>query len=454
MADVRPLPGIRYAREIDLAAVVTPPYDVIAPEAQERYYARDPHNIIRLELGREEPGDDELNNRYTRAALTFAEWRLRSVLCQEAPALYLYEQRFTIPGAHGAGAERKRHGLFARVRLEPWEAGVILPHERTLPKPKSDRLNLTRATAATLSPIMALYDDPQGELAAVLNKAARRKPEVAFTDEAGEEHRLWPLRDADLTTRVAGYFRDRQLYIADGHHRYETALAYREELREARRHLAPDDPANFTLMALTALEDPGLTALPTHRIVRGVERGRVAQLAGELGGYFELTPLGGSNGLAGLDVAQTLAALAAASEDGRRVVFVMLTPSGATLLLQTSSGAAAMAALEPTRAGEHIGSSAAWRALDVAALHELILTRGLGINEEAIRAGERVSYTRDASAAVEAVRSGAEGQIAFLLNPTPPSAVRDVARAGDRMPQKSTYFYPKLITGLLIYPLW
>ena len=452
MAGVRPLPGIRYAPETDLAAVVTPPYDVISPEAQARYYARDPHNIIRLELGRDERGDDELDNRYTRAALTFAEWRLSGALRQDAPALYLYEQRFTVPGAGGA---RKRRGLFARVGIAPWEAGVVLPHERTLSKPKDDRLKLTRATAATLSPIMALYDDPDGELAALLGKAARRKPEVAFTDEAGEEHRLWPLRDAALTAHVADFFRDRQLYIADGHHRYETALAYREELRETRRELPPGDAANFTLMALSAVEDPGLVVLPTHRIVRGVAPERLTVFRDDLAAYFEITPLGAQGDLATLDVAKTLAALTAASEGGQRVALVMVTPDSALLLRQTAEGEAAMDALEPARSGEHVGVSAAWRRLDVTSLHELVLARGLGVNEQAVRAGESVTYTRDASAAIEAVRTGEAGaQLAFLLNPTPPTAIRDVARAGDRMPQKSTYFYPKLITGLVINPLW
>jgi uncharacterized protein (DUF1015 family) len=452
MADVRPLPGIRYAPETDLAAVVTPPYDVISPEAQARYYDRDPHNVIRLELGREERGDDELDNRYTRAALTFAEWRLNGVLLRDAPALYVYEQRFFSPTGRG---ERVRRGLFARVRVEPWEAGVVLPHERTLAKPKDDRLKLTRATAATLSPIMALYDDPAAEVAAILTKVMRRKPEVAFADEAGEGHRLWPVRDAATIARVARLFRDRQLYIADGHHRYETALAYREELRETRRALSPDDPANFTLMALCPIEDNGLVVLPTHRIVRGVVAERLTLLPGELAGYFEMTPLGDHGGLGTLDPEQTLAALEQAGEGGQRVAFVMLTPDGAYLLRQTAGGVAAMDGLDPARGGNGVGSSVAWRRLDVAALHELALARALGINEEAVRGGEHVTYTRDAKVAIEAVRTGENGaQLAFLLNPTPPTAIRDVARAGDRMPQKSTYFYPKLITGLLINPIW
>lgn len=448
MADVRPVPGIRYAPEIDLAAVVTPPYDVISPEAQARYYERAPESIIRLELGRDEPGDDELANRYTRAATTFASWRLQGILRQDAPALYLYEQRF-----HALGGERRRLSLLARVRVEPWEAGVVLPHEHTLSKPKSDRLKLTRATAATLSPIMALYDDPRGALAKALAGPLQGTPEVAFTDEVGEEHRLWVIRDAALIERVATFFRDRQLYIADGHHRYETALAYREELREARRELPLEDAANFTLMALSAIEDPGLLVLPTHRIVRGVARERLPEFTHDLADLFESEPVlvDGLETLDGLEIAQVTAALSHASEGGARTAFALLAPEGARILRLTDAGRAAM----DERAGAHARASEAWRALDVAVLHELVLAHGLSIDEEAVRAGERVSYTRDPQEALDAVRSGANGaQLAFLLNPTPPAAIRDVARAGDRMPQKSTYFYPKLITGLLINPLW
>ncbi len=315
MADVRPVPGIRYAPGIDLAAVVTPPYDVISPDDQARYYERAPENIIRLELGRDKPGDDELDNRYTRAATTFADWRLRGVLQQDAPALYLYEQRF-----HALGGERRRLSLLARVRIEPWEEGVILPHERTLSKPKSDRLKLIRATAATLSPIMSLYDDPRGALAKLLAKPLKRAPAVAFHDEAGEEHRLWIVRDEALIAKVGAFFRDRQLYIADGHHRYETALAYREELREARRELPPEDAANFTLMALSAIEDPGLVVLPTHRIVRGVAQERLAEFPNDLEGLFT------SETLAGTPNAETVTqALAAASAGGTQTALALVT---------------------------------------------------------------------------------------------------------------------------------
>jgi len=438
MADVRPLPGIRYADEAHLAALVTPPYDVISPEAQARFYDRDPHNIIRLELGRDEPGDDDLDNRYTRAAAAFAEWRRAGVLKQdEPPSFYLYEQRFT-----SGGQSYTRTSLLARVRLEPWDAGVILPHERTMTKPKDDRLKLTRACAATLSPIMSLYDDPAGELASILGIMRTQAPLAAFSDDAGEEHRLWIAQDDALTAQIAAFFADRQLYIADGHHRYETALTYRDEVRALRHDLAKDDAVNFTLMGLSALNDPGLVVLPTHRILRDLDGARLAALDETLAANFTSEPLEGES-------AAWMRALTAAGDAG--TAFVLVRPDGARLIRLTDEGAMAMRDVH----GEDVGASDAWRGLDVAVLHALVLDAALGVTPEAVRAGERISYTRDAEAATAAVRAGSGGaQLAALLDATPPAAIRDVARAGDRMPQKSTYFYPKLITGLVINPLW
>ncbi|MGZ3600215.1 MAG: DUF1015 domain-containing protein [Ktedonobacterales bacterium] len=440
MADVRALPGIRYTSG-DLAALVTPPYDVISPEAQARYYERHPENIIRLELGRDEPGDDELDNRYTRAAVTFAEWRLRGILAQDVPSLYLYEQRF-------AAQERDytRLSLLARVRLEPWEAGVILPHERTLSKPKDDRLKLYRACAANLSPIMALYDDPQSELAETFIEVRRTTPIADFTDEAGEGHRLWLIPGAETALEIATFFRERRLYIADGHHRYETGLAYRDEVAQARKELLDDDAANFTLMALSAIEDPGLLVLPTHRLLRDLPAARLAALDERLRDHFTVTPLASES-----DGAALMEQLAAASQTGAQTAFVLVRPEDALLLTLRDEGRDAMTRLEGVRAD----ASDAWRRLDLAVLHELVFNRAVGVTDEQVRAGEHVSYTRDANSAVHAVRERADGtQLAVLVNATPPAAIRDVARAGDRMPQKSTYFYPKLITGLVINPLW
>ena len=267
MADVRPLRGIRYNDEVvsDLAQVVTPPYDVISKEAQAKYYARNPYNVIRLEFGAEQVGDNTLNNRYTRAAAALAEWRLQAVLRQDAlPGYYLYQQVFS-----QNGQQYTRTSLLARVRLEPWSSKVVLPHEHTMSKPKDDRLKLLRACATNLSPIMSLYDDPQGRIRRLLGAYAD-KAEVRMTDEVGEGHRLQHITDPAQIDLIQNFFAERQLYIADGHHRYETALNYREEIREQRRQLHVDDAVQFVLMALVDVDDPGLLVLPTHRLLSGL----------------------------------------------------------------------------------------------------------------------------------------------------------------------------------------
>jgi uncharacterized protein (DUF1015 family) len=444
MADVKPLPGIRYAEDTNLAELVTPPYDVISPEAQTRFYERHPENIIRLELGREELGDDDLNNRYSRAAVTFAEWRRRGVLRQDSPSFYLYQQRFSI-----GKAAYQRLCLLARVRLLPWSAGVILPHERTLSKPKDDRLRLLEACSANLSPIMALYDDPDGDLGQFLSRFAETAPLAEFQDDAHESHQLWRITDDRVTGRVADFFRERQLYIADGHHRYETSCTYMTRQARLRKDAIPgDDPINFVLMALCALEDPGLVVLPTHRILYDLDPVRVAALDEQLAHYFTIEYI------AGRPAANTLLTRLAKAGANGAASAVLVRPTDALLLTLSPDGQKAMEGLE----GEEGQESKAWRELDLATLHELVLWRGLGISSEMVGAGEHVSYTREASLAVaaprKADRKAGATTVGLLVRSTPPVAVRDVARAGDRMPQKSTYFYPKLMTGLVINPLW
>ncbi|SRR5579883_837837 len=434
MADVRPFSGIRYGPDLtsQLAALVTPPYDVISPEAQTAYYERHPYNIIRLELGRDLAGDDTLNNRYTRAAATFAEWRMQGVLTQDAhQAFYLYRQRF-----HSGGKEYWRTSLLGRVRLEPWEAGVVLPHEHTMAKPKDDRLKLLRACAANLSPIMSLYEDADGTLRQILEPLAAQRPTALFTDEAGEDHWLLPITDGVHLQTIQHFFADRRLFIADGHHRYETALAYREELREMRKTLHPDDAANFVLMSLTAFEDAGLVILPTHRLVQGLPAERVSGLAERLSQDFLVERLP-----ADVAPAQALAALDAEAAPG---VFILVMADEA-LRLQVRPEA-----LRKMAAG---GRSVPWQALDVAILQTLVVNEALGLDAEAIVQGSFLSYSRDPLAAVRSVRERT-AQLAALVRPTRVDQLREVALVGDRMPQKSTYFYPKLITGLVINPLW
>jgi uncharacterized protein (DUF1015 family) len=436
MADVQPLNGIRYNAEKvgHLSEVITPPYDVISDEAQNRYYERNPYNIIRLELGKDEPGDNSLNNRYTRAAATFAEWRLQQVLQRDAePSYYLYQQVF-----QQGEQTYVRTSLLARVRLEPWSARIVLPHEHTLAKPKDDRLKLLRACAANLSPVMSMYDDPQGHIRNILNAYALN-PQVQITDEVGEEHRLHPISDPQQIALIQHFFSERQLYIADGHHRYETALNYREEVREMRKQLHEDDAVNFVLMALIDLDDPGLVVLPTHRLVSGLSEEALENLSSQrLGQYFTIREF-----LVGDYPVE--AALAMLAQDGNGAPsFVVATPEQSWLVSINEQGRERM---------KSSGHSEAWNELDVAVAHTLVLEDILGIHPEEITAGTYARYTRDASEAMQALQKR-EAQVALLLPPTRVRQICEVAKADDRMPQKSTYFYPKLITGLVLNPLW
>lgn len=434
MAEIRPFSGMQYAPELrpHLAELVTPPYDVISPEQQKNYYARHPNNIIRLELGQDEPGDDRLNNRYTRAAATFAEWRLHGILRQESqPVMYLYRQGF-----HHDGRMFWRTSLLTAVRLEPWEAGVVLPHEHTMSKPKDDRLKLLRACAANLSPLMSLYEDPQGKLSQVLDGLATQTPDVQFTDETHEQHWLLTIRDSATLKELQAFFASRPIFMADGHHRYETALAYRDEIREMRKELHPDDAANFVLMALSAFEDPGLVILPTHRVVKGIPEERLSHLAEKLQEHFLVERLS--------DQTTAELALVALNAEGGLGVFVIVTPEQVFRLKVRPSAKEPMAAT---------GRSVPWQKLDVAMLQTLVMDRTLGLDVEAVKGGDFLTYTRNAAEAIAAVRGG-KAQLAVLLRPTRVEQLHDVAAIGEKMPQKSTYFYPKLITGLVINPLW
>ncbi len=435
MAEVRPLRGIRYdAQKVgDIAQVVTPPYDVISQEAQAAYYARNPYNVIRLELGQATDEDNTLNTVYTRAAATLAEWRLQHIVQEEGtPCYYVYQQIFPYNGQRYT-----RTSLIARVRLEQWSANVILPHEHTLAKAKDDRLQLLRACATNLSPIMSLYDDPQGRIRRLLASYAT-DAEVQITDEAGEEHHLQPIRDAQQIALIEDFFRERQLYIADGHHRYETALAYQQEILEQRKELSPEDAANFVMMALVDVDDPGMLVLPTHRILFALPQERVdVSLTNVLTQYFTVKPL--SPTLTDSEISSLL------NEAGQeQVALVVATPTRILLLQLNEQGKRRM------QESEH---SEAWNGLDVAVAQQLVMEDILGLTPENMTAGTHVRYTRDAQQALQTVQSG-EAQAAILLNATQVRQIRDVAQANDRMPQKSTYFYPKLITGLVMNPLW
>lgn len=432
MADVQPLQGLRYAQVSDLAQVITPPFDVISQEAQERYYARHPYNIIRLELGQRQPIDNTLDNVYTRAAATLAEWRLAEVIKEEpVPCYYFYQQRFRY-----GNQSYTRTSLLARVRLEPWEARVVLPHEHIRTRDKEDRLQLLRACAANLSPIMCMYDDPQARIRHLLSNYAEQAA-VQIIDEAGEEHRLHPITDPEQIRLIQDFFAPRQLYIADGHHRYTTALHYRDEIREQRRILHAQDGVNFVMMALIDLDDPGWLVLPTHRMLFDLSSQALQSLTPQhLERYFSVRQP------ATTDNMTVLAELARLGE--QQAAFALKTKDQTLLLTANEQGRQRMAAS---------GHSSAWNELDVSLVQLLLLEELLELTLDDVAAGRFVRYAHDTHEALQQLERG-EAQAIILLNGMPLRQVCAVAQADDRMPQKSTYLYPKLVTGLAMNPLW
>ncbi len=436
MTEIRAFKGFRYSAEFgsDISALIAPPYDIISPAQQQALYKRNPHNVIRLEFGAELPADTKLNNRYTRAAADFAEWRSDLLLKQEsALALYVYRQTFK----QGAKSLR-RVSLIAQTRLEPWDAKVILPHEKTLPKAKSDRLQMLRACAANFSPIMALYDDEDKSIAMTLNAITELQPDATATDDEKTFHELWVVTNADIVTRLTAHFHTKQLFIADGHHRYETALEYRDEVRAKRLGLNPNDAANFVMMALIATEDAGLVILPTHRMISGLSENTLAQFVKKLPNYLTLTELPADCTPATIAqklqraTAENIPAMAAVTAES---VYLAVPNSAGQKFLKKNFALPAM------------------QSLDAAAAQAIILGDALGLTADDIAKSGSVTYTHNAADALKAVRSG-QVQAVVILHGARPQQLRDIAAAGELMPQKSTYFYPKLITGMVINPLW
>ncbi len=431
MPEIRPFRALRYEPETvgDLATVVAPPYDVIRPAQHQVLLLRNPKNIVRLDLPTEE-GDDEPNDKYRRAARTLAGWRSDGTFRKDPkPSIYVYEQTYTVPGTT---VERTQRGFFARLRLEAFGPGSgVLPHERTLAAPREDRYLLLRATGVNTSPVIGLYEDPDRRAAPLLAQLVEAPPAVDVRDDDGTRHRLWvaPASDTDaegptaVAAQLVAIAKAQPTLIADGHHRYETALRYRDERRMTRS--CEEDPAfDYILMLFLATAEP-LTVLPTHRIAR--------DLAGQGGGLLER--------------ARDLFDVAPLDSDRLRAEFdgAALAPGGRSRIgLWTREGGAILT--------PRAGSGTASDALDVAIVQSA-LDRLAGIDADAIAQG-RLAYTRSASEAIDAVDHRLDGaDAAFLLEPTPVASIAAVAAAGQVMPQKSTYFYPKALSGLLVNPL-
>ncbi len=437
MAHVEPFRALHYdPTRVSIPQVVTQPYDKITPEMQDGYYAASPHNLVRVILGKEHASDHTGENRYTRAAQSFQEWRQQRIFLQDAqPALYLYVQRFTAPGGT---AEMERRGIIALGRIEDYSAGVVFRHEQTLAKPKADRLDLLRATRAHFGQLFMLYSDPAAEIDSLLVPTG--SPDLDAKDEYGVWHRVWKISDPAVVNFVQEKMRDKKLVIADGHHRYETALNYRNERRAAagnpkKSSDAGPAPYELVMMTLVNMDSPGLVILPTHRVVHGLPSFSAAAFREGACPYFSVDEVDAS-----VDAARAKVIL---REAGRMGTALLAVTANRVFLLDRTK----LVSPEIFK-----GWSLRQQALDVVQLHKCLLEGVLGISEEAIRDQKNVRYIRDIGEAMAQVRSGA-ANVAFLMNPARMSQVRDIALAGEVMPQKSTDFYPKLLTGLTIYAL-
>ena len=433
VAEIQPFRGLRYDPQMvgDISAVITPPYDVISTEDQDRYYQASPYNVVRLDYGKQRPADSPEHSRYTRAADTLTDWLQKGILKRdEQPALYLVEHRFK-----HQGSEKKRLSLFARVRLEDLGSGNIRPHEMTMKGPGEDRLRLLRACNANLSPIMGLFRHQQGGIESLFQDTLG-EPSASAVDEEGVKYSMWVVTDEKSIDRARHLLADKTVYIADGHHRYSTALAYRKERLAAKHSPGGDQAYDFVMMTLTPAEDPDLVMMPTHRLVRSLGHKTLSLLKEEWNTYFDKELLPPATSLA-----ETVSTWTKALSQQQGMTFGLYGLDSDSLCLLRAKPEM-MLPVQPSALGD----------LDVFILHQVILRQMLGIDSSE-REEECLSYTRDGLEALSKVDNG-DYQLAFLLNPTPIERMLSVADEGVKMPPKSTYFYPKTPSGLVINPLW
>lgn len=444
MADVVPFVATRYQTKNsdELGKLLTPPYDVIDAQYQQELYDRHPQNFVRIDFGKDFPDDSEFENRYTRASTAWQEWKNKGILAEDhKKCFYVYEQEFSIPG----GKTYRRRGYFAAVRVQDFSEGGIRAHEHTFDGPKADRFRLMRATNTNLSPIFCIYDDPERQIDQLLADAIKDKHPIE-TEFDGVTQRLWLLCDNKKVEAIEKLMNEQTLYIADGHHRYETSLAFRDEMRRTFRKKDLNQPFDFTMMYLNNIHDEGMIVLPTHRVlsketIMGTELEEFLEEAQE---YFDIKPLE-------LDCTRM-------DEEAQRVVeelekagnkqtsFIMVMPKCRAWLLSLKKHANLDDMIDDD------GVPTAVKELDVTILHSYLINRGWLGNPEMELDDEDVHYVKDAADVLRKMQNKKYG-VAFIMNPTKLEQVINVAKSGLRMPHKSTYFYPKLVTGLVMRDL-
>ena len=438
MAHIAPFRAWRYdPARVDLTKVITQPYDKITPQMQASYYDASPHNLVRIILGKPQPNDHLKENVYTRGAASFHDWRRQGIFLQDPQqSLYQYIQRFQPPSG---GAELERRGFIALGKIEDYSAGIVHRHEQTLAKPKADRLELLRATRAHFGQLFMLYSDPAGEIdGALATSPEDMENGIEIRDEYGVLHHVRKVSDPSLIELVRDKMRDKKLIIADGHHRYETAMNYRNECRAAQgppsssSELAPHE---LVMMTFINMDSPALVILPTHRVVHSLESFSPDALRDRARSYFSVEEVDPS-----IDANRVVGILRAAGK------------AGTALLGVTANRAFLFDTPRPLAADLLKDLSLRQQGLDVLLLHKCLLEALLDISEDDIRDQKNVTYIREVGEALTRVRDGA-ANIALLMNPVRMRQVRDIAFAGEVLPQKSTDFYPKLLSGLTVYAL-
>ena len=437
MAEIIPFRGIFYNTDKinNLAEIITPPFDVITEQERHDYYDRHPHNIIRLILGKTHKTDTPDNNCHTRASAFYESWLSRHILIQDnSPALYLTSVEFSL-----GKTLTTRYGLIALVRLEPFEKGIVLPHEKTFSGVRSERLQLMKACHANFSPIFSLYSDNNNILDSLKDSVSNKPAEIDFTDYADQRHRMWRITDRRLHQFISGAMQKGKVYIADGHHRYETSLSYRDWVSQNNSDFSSGHPANYVMMYLSSMEDPGLTILPAHRILKGIEDSAISYFLKQTEEYFNIETIpfhgnGFKTSLARLTRSLKLNAsknaIGVFKKDSRKFYLLTLKPN----IMKQKFGNELQASMQN---------------LDVIVLTRIIFMEILGFDQHRLDDEKLITYSSREEPAIDAVISG-DCDITFLLNPTKIEQVRRIAEEGLIMPRKATYFYPKVITGLVL----
>jgi uncharacterized protein (DUF1015 family) len=434
MAKLFPFKGILYNKKKlkNPAKVMSPPYDVVSPNLRDELYKQSEFNVIRLILGKEFPGDTEYNNKYVRAATSFSGWLRHEVLIEDLkPAIYVYEQVFSVK-RH----KYRRLGFIALLRLEDMGRGKVFPHEETLSKPKLDRIELIRATAANLDCVFAMFSDEKLKVVKALKPATKRKPTIEVKDHENTINRLWRVDQRSVIGKIVKEMKDKPVFIADGHHRYEAALRYKAEMREKNTRFTEEESYNHIMMYFAPVENPGLVVLPIHRLIRPLPYLEVSRFEEELKNYFEVMeyPFGPRT----LEKQKAKLLREIEKRQGRHAFGMAIKEVNKLYLLALRNPEAVDMLVEEEK-------PEAWKRLDVTILRALVLEKILNVPNE-----EYLAFTKDADEAIDKVRNG-EFQIAFLLNPTQVSDILTIASKFEKMPQKSTYFYPKLLTGLVMH---